>query len=65
MGSLAAYILLSFCFLPLPTDQRDQALRLAAQTVMGAGAMVLHASGDGDLTHPGILKVRWGLTLKP
>lgn len=35
---------------------RDKALALAAQTVLGAAAMVQRASGDGSLTHPGVLK---------
>jgi pyrroline-5-carboxylate reductase len=36
---------------------RDTALALAAKTMAGAAAMVLH-SGTGDLTHPGVLKDR-------
>lgn len=35
---------------------RDQALALAAQTMLGAATMVLEASGDGTLAHPGALK---------
>jgi hypothetical protein len=37
---------------------REAALQLAAQTVYGSAAMVMHAAGDGNLTHPGILKDR-------
>jgi pyrroline-5-carboxylate reductase len=37
---------------------RDKALALAAQTVLGAASMVLESSGDGSLTHPGVLKDR-------
>lgn len=37
---------------------RDKALQLAAQTLAGAAAMVLHSAGDGSATHPGVLKDR-------
>ena len=35
---------------------RAKALALAAQTMKGAAEMVLSSSGDGSLTHPGVLK---------
>mmetsp|Transcript_609 Transcript_609/g.1754 ORF Transcript_609/g.1754 Transcript_609/m.1754 type:complete len:374 (-) Transcript_609:599-1720(-) len=37
---------------------REKALALAAQTVIGAAKMVFEASGDGSVTHPGVLKDR-------
>ena len=37
---------------------REASLQLAAQTVYGSAAMVLHAAGDGSMTHPGVLKDR-------
>lgn len=37
---------------------RDKAQALATQTLIGAARMVFEASGDGSLTHPGVLKDR-------
>lgn len=35
---------------------REAAMKLVAQTVLGSAALVLHASGDGSVTHPAVLK---------